>query len=121
MNIKDQENFIKTAMKNLEITREQALQMLHDDEMDIETPEMKEVAKKAKAVTKGMAGRKVDAYGKASKRVYKADEDKRLLIKLLSELLENQTLEYEVTNIEREINFKMNNRRFRIILSAPRK
>lgn len=121
MTEKEKEKLIETSMKNLEISREEAIQMLADDEEDFETEEMKELAKKGKEVTKGMAGRKVDAYGKASKRERKADMQKRMLIEILSQTLENIGCEFEVTNIEREILFTAEGRKFKIVLSAPRK
>lgn len=121
MTEKEKEEFILKSMKNLEISREDAEQLLRDDEEDIETEEMKAIAKKGKEVTKGMAGRKVDAYGKTSKRERKADADKRELIDLFVKTLELAEIAPNVTNIEREILFTFHDRKFKIVLSAPRK
>ena len=60
-----------------------------------------------------------------AKRERKADEEKRFLINLLDEALANgfDCSQIEVSNIERQIDFVSaeSGRKFRIVLSAPRK
>lgn len=58
---------------------------------------------------------------KLDKRERKADEDKRGLIELLrSAVAMVAESAPTVTNVERQIDFEFNGRKFRIVLSAPR-
>lgn len=58
---------------------------------------------------------------KLDKRERKADEDKRGLIELLrSAVAMVADGAPTVTNIERQIDFEFNGRKFRVVLSAPR-
>lgn len=58
---------------------------------------------------------------KFDKKERKADTDKRQLIALISasvgEVADNEPT---ITNIERQVDFEFNSRKFRIVLSAPR-
>ena len=120
------EEKILNMMKLLGISREEAIEVIkcdedidHDKKMDFDlTPEQEKNAKKMRATGQ----RAVDAYGKVRTRERKADEDKRFLINAIAECLKSMAVDnLDVTNIEREINFEYNNRRFKIVLSAPRK
>ncbi len=58
---------------------------------------------------------------KLDKRERKADEDKRKLVELLAAAVGMATENAPtITNIERQIDFEFNGRKFRIVLSAPR-
>lgn len=110
-------------MKTLEIPREEAIEILESDkEIDKGkklfelTPEQKKTEKKMK----NAGVRTVDAYGKARTRTRPADEDKRTLIKILESSLQN-VQDLTVTREEGQLDFRYNGRRFRIMLSAPRK
>ena len=60
----------------------------------------------------------VDAYGKKRTREKKEDNDKAHLINLLAAAVsENPT----ITNPEREFEFQYNGRKFKVVLSCPRK
>ena len=76
-------------------------------------PELEKGAKKAR-----QAPRKANAT--PTKRDRKEDTDKRELIDLLKNALEGTAESLEVTNVERQIDFIFSNRKFRIVLSAPR-
>lgn len=66
-------------------------------------------------------GHKAPVVYNHTPRERKADADKRFLIKLLTEVLTNNAIaEVNVTNPERQIDFIVNDRKFRIVLSAPR-
>ena len=72
------------------------------------------------------ADRKPTVY-KFNNRERKANNDKRFLIDLLNSALVNsdnegfgQLPQIEITNLEREINFVFNNKKYKIVLSAPR-
>lgn len=125
LNANDQR--IVDALISLGCTEEEALQALEDDKkidkgqklFDL-SPELEEGAKKARR-----ADRKPNST--PTKRERKEDADKRFLIQLLKSALENSDDEgftelpqIEITNPERQIDFIFSNRKFRIVLSAPR-
>ena len=57
-----------------------------------------------------------------NKRERKPNEPKRELIECLRKAVEGSgATDIEITNIERQIDFKVNGIRYRIVLSAPRK
>ena len=119
------EEKIQNFMKLLDISREEAIELIqcdndidHDKEMDFDlTPEQEKNAKKMRTTGQRM----VDAYGKERTRERKADNDKRELIDNMAKMLDNCGLSYEITNQEREILLEKNGRKFKIVLSAPRK
>lgn len=110
-------------MKILKCSYEEALKVVEDDDIidaggkcDWETEptaEEKKVMRKAR-----MADRTV-TEGKA-KRTRAEDEDKRKLVADVKVLLEGLGADVNVTNVEREIEFTYNERKFKITLSAPR-
>lgn len=117
------EDRILQLMATLDLTREEAIELLEDDKkidhnermpFDL-TKEQEKNVKKLKNVA-----RTVDAYGKARTRTVKEDTDKLFLIKQIADTLSPLTEILTVDNPQREINFKYNNRKFKIILSAPR-
>ena len=63
------------------------------------------------------------AYGQTQIKERKTDTEKRMLIDALVEKLENyaDSGKVNVTNAEREIELMFHNRKFKIVLSAPRK
>lgn len=118
------EERIKDIMKKLECTREEALQILEDDDA-IEhgedlfklSPEQEKVSKQARSVDRKPAKQKV-------KRERKADVEKREIIQALDEAIVNicDCESIEVTNIERQIDWVTSDgRKFRVVLSCPRK
>lgn len=119
------EERIEQLMKSLDLTREEAIELLEDDykidhneKMPFDlTEEQEKNAKKMRSTGQ----RAVDAYGKVRTRERKADEDKRYLINVIQTALNSAKVQdLDITNIEREIIFKCNNRKFKIVLSAPR-
>ena len=109
-------------MKSLDISRDEALEIIADDEqidkgvkLFEQSAEQKKASKKYTKVSKA-----VNAYGKKVERVRKEDKDKRYLINMLAESLGQLEIDHDVTNIEREILLNYNNRKFKIVLSAPR-
>lgn len=117
------EEKILKLMKSLEISREEAIELIAEDEevdrmamskVDNDlTDEQKKASKKARSTGTKEKTEKV-------KRERKADEDKRFLIELLKGCVSSVDENLSVDNIEREINFKYNDRKFKIVLSAPR-
>ena len=118
------EERIKDIMKKLDCTREEAIQILEDDD-EIEhgadlfklTPEQEKVSKQARSVDRKPAKQK-------AKRERKADEEKREIIQALDEAIVDicDCATIEVTNIERQIDWVTSKgRKFRLVLSCPRK
>ena len=113
---------VKDIMIKLGCTEDEALELLADDDAidhgaDLFklTPEQEKVSKAARSVDRKPAAQKV-------KRERKPDDTKRRLIADIRCLLEGLGVEdMEVTNIERQLDFKVDGRRFRVVLSAPRK
>ena len=122
MELSKNEKKIFDSMLALGMTEEEAFEAIQDDRridkgeklFDL-PPELEEGAKKARR-----AARKPNS--KPTHRERKEDEDKQILIKnLVNALAKNGITDYTITNPERQIDFIFNNRKFRIVLSAPRK
>lgn len=115
---------IQMLMEKLGCSEEEAKSIILDD-YNIDrhnadpyplTPKQKQVERSARQVA-----RKVDAYGKSSKRERKKDIEKAEIINLLRGAIELFTgSEVEVANPEREFTFRWHDRKFKITLSAPR-
>ena len=109
-------------MKNLGCDYETAKQVVLDDERIDKGEKLFEQTAEQKANSKKyrQGDRKPTVY-KLDKRERKAAADKRQLIALLcasvGEVADNEPT---VTNIERQIDFEFNGRKFRVVLSAPR-
>ena len=116
------EKAIEKAMRTLDLTREEAIEMLQEDE-EIDrganphplTPEQEKASKTARITSTG-------PRTKPTVRERKPNEDKRFLIEALATcLFVEGAKEIERTNIERQIDFTFNGTRYRIVLSAHRK
>lgn len=117
---------VKDIMKALDCTEKEALEMLADDDAIDHgeklfelTAEQQKVSKAARSVDRKPA----EAGTAKQKRERKADQTKRDLISTIEAALMNVADEaaIEITNIERQLDFTVEGRRFRIVLSAPRK
>lgn len=118
-----QEERAKKYMKILNVSYDEALQMVIDDDTidnggkcdwEVElTPEQKKIVRKAR-----MADREVKM--EKTKRTRKENPDKQNLIEKFREVLEVEADELEVLNPEREIVFIYNGTRYKITLSSPR-
>ena len=125
----NKEEMIAKHMNVLGITREEAIQLIADDEeidrmtrtSDIDgdlTAEQHKSAKKAR-----QADRKPTVYKfDTTKRKRAENTGKRFLIDEIKKCLENAGADsLEVTNPEREIIFMSEGTKYKIVLSAPRK
>ena len=125
----NKEEMIAKHMNVLGITREEAIQLIADDEeidrmtrtSDIDgdlTTEQRKSAKKAR-----QADRKPTVYKfDTTKRKRAENTGKRFLIDEIKKCLENAGADnLEVTNPEREIVFMSEGTKYKIVLSAPRK
>ena len=118
-----EEKEIQKMMNKLDLTREEAIQLLRDDADDVSV----ELTADQKAVEKEMrqANRKKESTPR--KRERKPDNDKRLLISVLHGFLHDflfasqDHLHCEMTNPEREIEFTFKGNQYRLTLSKPRK
>lgn len=115
------EKEILHAMRTLDLTREEAIEMLQEDaEIDHGadphplTPEQEKASKAVRIVSTGPRQAPV-------KRERKPNETKREIIQVLDEALCDIADDVTVTNIERQIDFVLDDVRYRIVLSAPRK
>lgn len=122
------EKTIQKHMNVLHITREEAIELIKEDEKidkmtstsEINSDMSVEQVKAAK--TARQADRKKTVFNfDVSKREKKANPDKRILIENLRESVQAVGgTNIEVTNPEREMVFKFNNVKYKIVLSAPR-
>ena len=123
------EEKILKLMKSLDITREEALELMEEDrEVDRMTKmsdidndiseEQKKAKKKYSNVKKG-----VNAYGKTTTRELKPDENKRLIIQTIAKALMEcaEVSNLEVTNIQKYIAFSIGSEDFEIDLKRKRK
>lgn len=112
------EEKIKNLMKNLQISREEALQIIADDEqidkgVDLFplTEEQKKAVKKAKNVsTKKVTTRKREKKVNVEKQ--------RILLELQEGLSGVKNL--QITNDEREFTFEAKGIKYKVVLSCPR-
>lgn len=110
---------VEKLMKTLDLTEEEALQLIEDDKaidrgakmFDLD-PELEKGSKKAR-----QAPRKANST--PTKRTKKEDTDKGYLISEIVKALA-ECDKVEITNPERQIDFEFSGRKFRIVLSAPR-
>ena len=125
----NKEEMIAKHMNVLGITREEAIQLIADDEeidrmtrtSDIDgdlTAEQRKSAKKARQADRKQTVYKFDT----TKRKRAENTGKRFLIDEIKKCLENAGADnLEVTNPEREIVFMSEGTKYKIVLSAPRK
>ena len=109
------ESEIQKMMKHLDLTREEAIQLLQDDEDDVTVELTAEQKKVAKQMAQG--DRKKETAPR--KRERKVDDNKRTLIAMLTDCLKIFTT-VEVVNPEREFTFLYNGEKYKVVLSKPR-
>ena len=113
---------IDELSKILDITQEEVLEMLKDDEridkgeklFELDA-ELEKGAKKARQAPRS-------ANSTPTKRERKADTDKGFLIGLIKDALNEcgEIVNLTIVNQERELTFELNDRKFKVVLSAPR-
>lgn len=121
------EKWIQNAMKTLDISREEAIEMWNDDH-DIDAGKAKdfdldpEKQKVVKEMTK--AGGKARAK-ETKPRERKPNDEKRTIIQDLNDFLVNSCQDYinlvEIVNVEREITFKIGENAYSLTLTCHRK
>lgn len=118
------ENQVEKIMKALGCTREEAEQVIEDDKAIDKgeklfqlTEEQEKASKKARGI-----GTKTQSNKPRVKREKKTDNDKAMLIETIKQALMDVdgVTNIEITNSEREMTLTCNERKFKIVLSAPR-
>ena len=118
---------IERNMELLDISREEAMQMLEDDrridkgeKLFTLTPEQEKASKKARQADRK---KKTTVYKfDTSKRKKTENKGKQAIITALTESVEKLGAEnLDVTNNEREFFFELNGTKYKIVLSMPRK
>ena len=116
-------NKIEHLMQVLDLTEEEAKQVLADDDAIDHGAKLFELNTEQQKVAKKMrqADRKVTTY-KFAKKERKANNAKRTLIEILTNAVtENGGENLEISNVEREFIFTFENTKYKVVLSAPRK
>ena len=111
------------ALENLGLTAEEIAEVLADDEKIDKGVKLFELDKELEqGAKKARNAGNCNGYTKAN-REKKVDTDKREIINLIAETVENITDEGTVyiNNPEREIEFVKGGRKYKIVLSCPRK
>lgn len=114
---------MQKIMQNLDCDEETAKEILETDKRIDKGEKLFELSadqKKAEKQARNFGN--CNLYTKPQKKEKPTDTDKRFLINLLAETLENiaDTGQVEITNAEREMLFTQNGRKFKIVLSCPR-
>ena len=114
---------IQKAMKVLGLTEQEAREMLEADRKIDKGEKLFELTDEQKKASKEIRKTTtVDAYGKSRKRAEKVDEEKRTIVNALTasviELLSADDL--NIINPEREFEFFVNGKKYKVVLSAPR-
>lgn len=117
------EEQIAKLMKNLEISREEAIEVINaDNAIDKGEKLFSLTAEQEKASKKARTTTAVSAYGKKVNREKKVNNDKLALIEILQNALaDNGCLILETANPEREFEFTYNDTKYKIVMSVPRK
>lgn len=114
---------IQKLMEKLNISEAEAIELMEADKAIDKGEKLFELTQEQKQTEKKMrqADRAVNAYGKEVKRERKADEDKGTLMNVLFNSILPICDTYEVTNAEREFLFTYHGKKYKVVLSAPRK
>ena len=109
-------------MQTLDISEQEALELIEDDEKIDKGEKLFELTDEQKANSKKARQTGTRTQTTPTKRERKEDTDKRFLISILYKVLADNTNDavVEITNAERQIDFEHNGRKFRVVLSAPR-
>ena len=109
-------------MNALDITEQEALELIEDDEKIEKGEKLFELTDEQKANSKKARQTGTRTQTTPTKRERKEDTDKQFLISILYKALADNTNDavVDITNPERQIDFEHNGRKFRVVLSAPR-
>ena len=116
------------ALKNLGLTDEEVAKVLADDEKIDKGAKLFELPKeREQGAKKARNAGNCKGYTKSTNREKKVDNDKRELIYIIKNALTNPLCgnlpveNLEIANPEREVEFTYNGKKYKIVLSCPRK
>lgn len=113
---------VRHLMEKLKISEAEAIQVIADDKAIDKGAKLFELTddqkKTAKQATNAKRGTTVYQF---QKRERKADTDKEHLTNLLFNAILPVCSTYNVINAEREFEFVYNDKKYKVVLSAPRK
>ena len=122
-----EEQNVYNNLRKMGLTDEEAKEVISADKAIDKGEKLFELTEEQKQVEKKYKNTHTrtvkTAYGQTQTRERKTDTDKRMLIDALVEKLENyaDSGKVNITNAEREIELVFHDRKFKIVLSAPRK
>ena len=113
------EKLILSHMKNLGISRDEAIQLIADDKAIDKGAKLFELTDEQKQASKTarQADRTPTVYN-FQKRERKADNDKREIMQTIFEAINAENK--ELINPEREMLFSFGGKKYKIVLSCPR-
>ena len=122
-----EEQSVYNNLRKMGLTDEEAKDVISADKAIDKGEKLFELTEEQKQVEKKYKNTHTrtvkTAYGQTQIKECKTDTDKRMLIDALAEKLENYADggKVNITNAEREIELVFHDRKFKIVLSAPRK
>ena len=122
-----EEQNVYNNLRKMGLTDEEAKEVISADKAIDKGEKLFELTEEQKQVEKKYKNTHTrtvkTAYGQTQTKERKTDTDKRTLIDALAEKLENyaDSGKVNITNAEREIELMFHDRKFKIVLSAPRK
>lgn len=122
-----EEQNVYNNLRKMGLTDEEAKEVISADKAIDKGEKLFELTEEQKQVEKKYKNTHTrtvkTAYGQTQIKERKTDTDKRMLIDALAEKLENyaDSGKVNITNAEREIELVFHDRKFKIVLSAPRK
>lgn len=107
-------------MRQLGMSTQEIEDVMECDRQIDQGAKLFELTDEQKQVVKKMSGTGTKTVYQFQKRERKADNDKREIIQTLDDALCDLVDDVEVVNPEREILFTYNDKKYKIVLSAPR-
>lgn len=123
----EEEQNVYNNLRKMGLTDEEAKEVISADKAIDKGEKLFELTEEQKQVEKKYKNTHTrtvkTVYGQTQTKERKTDTDKRMLIDALAEKLENyaDSGTVNITNAEREIELVFHDRKFKIVLSAPRK
>lgn len=113
---------VKHLMKTLDLTEEEALELIEDDKRIDRGEKLFELTEEQKASVKKVCRADRKPNSTPTKREKKVDNDKLHLMKIIQTAIgyNPKTTSFEFTNEERECVFHYNGKKYKIVLSCPR-
>lgn len=113
------DTYIQSAIDNLSLTKEEAIQMYLDDEGYTVNDEQQELIEKAKKAGRINGNAKADRERKPVKRERKPNDEKRAIIEKVQQAFSD--IGAVIANPEREVTFTIDGNAYSITLIAHRK